>query len=167
MSGAPVVPVGSVIVSKPGEPGGAFYSFEISGIASPTLIDQGGGRLGLRFDEAPLPPPSPGGETLVLITPTSLPPPVLFHASVESLAQDVSVLVEVPFTDPSATLRVGTSLSPSEILSSAQVNLTVAGEYAAPGLARLVAGENLVLGVNVGSSVSGRAVLRFTTEASP
>lgn len=71
------------------------------------------------------------------------------------------VLIETPFSDPSARVQVGTSGSPGAILASADVDTQTVGQYNNDQVFPVGVSDILLLTITPGTSTQGSGLLMY------
>jgi hypothetical protein len=120
-------------------------------------------RLALTLaQQDPSPVPPIGGETVVLFhfdvtTPTQ----VLQALPAGSAVNRAVVLVETPFNDPAATLRLGITGNLNAFISPADVTLSRAAQYQSDALVVINAVDMLIFTPSFGAATTGDGYLLY------
>ena len=88
-------------------------------------------------------------------------PAILQALAAGNVIDRVAVLIQVPFDDPAATLRVGTSADLGLVFSQTDVDLTVAGTYDDSELFPFTIADLLLLTLNPAGSTRGSGLLIY------
>jgi hypothetical protein len=107
-------------------------------------------------------PPSPSTETVQVPFNFATPSPLVLQTVAPGQVINRSLIrIVVPFNDPAATIELGVSAAPGEILSSSDTNATLDGQYENDAVAIFSVGDLLLLTINPGSSTQGSGMLLY------
>ena len=103
-------------------------------------------------------PPGPPGPTpghIAAFTALGPSPIVLAPLAAGNIVSRLVVIIDVPFTDPTASVLVGVTGSPAMFMGPTDSVPTRANQYEVEDIEGIVLATNLILTVNPGASVVG------------